>query len=62
MLETPIVIYEDIASRAGISQDGKCFISLNPDIYDADAINIRFARIPITITERNLKYKAMLQF
>ncbi len=37
MLETPIVIYEDIASRAGISQDGKCFIILNPDIYDADA-------------------------
>ena len=62
MLETPIVIYEDIASRAGISQDGKCFIILNPDIYDADAINIRFTRIPITITERNLKYKAMLQF
>ncbi len=40
MLETPIVIYEDIASRSGISQDGKCFIILNPDIYDADAINI----------------------
>lgn len=31
-------------------------------IPGAASINIRMARIPITITERNLKYKAMLQF